>query len=78
MRRKEITAVWPLLLLLLPGLASTAQDEGADLPSPEMLEYLGEWENSNGQWIDPMTTFDTESNNPQPEEFRWDENRDHE
>ena len=70
--------VWALLLLLTPGFASTAPDESREMPSLEMLEYLGEWESSDGQWIDPMTAFDNERSNPQPEDFRWNENRDHE
>lgn len=42
----------PLLLLsLLPAGMYAAEEEQ---PSLELLEYLGNWEDSNGNWIDPQ------------------------
>jgi hypothetical protein len=31
-----------------------AKTDDDDLPSLEMLEFLGEWETEEGEWIDPM------------------------
>lgn len=43
----------PLLLLLL--LASTGACAGeAELPSLALLEYLGEWQDEDGNAIDPQ------------------------
>jgi len=43
-----------LLLMILhsPVLqAETQQDD--DAPSLELLEFLGEWETGDGEWLDP-------------------------
>ena len=42
---------WPLMLLLL--FAHTAHAEERELPSMELLEFLGEWQDENGNAIDP-------------------------
>ena len=43
---------WLLLLLLqfMPGAAGADQ---AEIPSPEFLEFLGEWQTEDGDWIGP-------------------------
>ncbi|MFO7594316.1 MAG: hypothetical protein R6X15_09775 [Pseudomonadota bacterium] len=39
------------LLLLSPPLAA----EDREQPSLELLEYLGGWEDEEGNWLDPVT-----------------------
>ena len=29
-------------------------DDDASMPSMELLEFLGEWETEDGEWIDPI------------------------
>ena len=46
--------VKPLLLAVaLLGLNSALAEE-TEVPPLELLEYLGEWEDHDGQWIDPQ------------------------
>lgn len=45
-------AVIAASLCVLP-LVATAGDP-ADAPDIQLLEFLGEWETSQGKWIDPM------------------------
>jgi len=40
-----------LMLSLLTAGVFAAEEEQ---PSLELLEYLGNWEDSNGDWIDPQ------------------------
>ena len=40
-------------LYLLMG-AATVYAEEAQAPSMEFLEFMGEWETSDGQWQDPI------------------------
>ncbi len=41
-----------LMFILSPSLQAEPQKE-EESPTPALLEFLGEWENSDGQWIDP-------------------------
>lgn len=43
-----IASVW----LVLPGTPLAAEVE--DPPNMELLEFLGEWKATDGQWMDPM------------------------
>lgn len=43
--------VW-LLFVLLPSIVCATED--TQQPSLELLEYLGNWEDVNGNWIDPQ------------------------
>ena len=54
--------LWSLLLLLgLLSAPAMAQDpdqarknaENTEAPSLEFLEFLGDWETDDGEWIDP-------------------------
>lgn len=46
--------VKPLLLAVaLLGVNSVLAEE-TEVPPLELLEYLGEWEDSEGQWVDPQ------------------------
>ena len=53
---------WSTLLLLgllsTPALAQQPEQaregsEESDIPSLELLEFLGDWETDDGEWIDP-------------------------
>lgn len=41
------------LLPLSPGVM--AEDESPDLA---LLEFLGSWEDTDGEWVDPLQLFD--------------------
>lgn len=52
-----------LILLLMIQFSSilqagTEQEEGA--PSLDLLEFLGEWESSDGEWLDPARFEDND------------------
>jgi len=42
-----------LCLLLTCGQAMSAEQE-TEFPDDELLDYLGRWEQVDGDWIDPM------------------------
>jgi hypothetical protein len=44
-------AAWSLALALFITAEAGANEEP---PSMELLEFLGGWEDDNGQWIDPL------------------------
>ena len=40
----------------LPGhAANTPKTPAATLPDPELLEFLVDWQDAAGQWVDPLT-----------------------
>lgn len=43
-----------LVYLLTLLLAATVYADEAQAPSVEFLEFMGEWETSDGQWQDPI------------------------
>ena len=51
-------ADWLVLSMILFAPSARAEDAGpADVPDLELLEFLGEWETEDGEWIDP-TSFE--------------------
>jgi len=40
-----------LLVAVLPVHAEQAQE--TELPSDELLDFLGQWEQVDGEWLDP-------------------------
>ena len=43
-----------IALLMLASLQCLAEEaDKGDVPSMEMLEFLGRWETANGKWVDP-------------------------
>ena len=44
-------------------------EKDTDMPSMELLEFLGSWETDDGEWVDPMLL----ENTPLPEEESADE-----
>ncbi len=41
------------LCLLATTLPAQAEPQASDLPSDELLDFLGQWEQVDGEWIDP-------------------------
>ena len=37
-----------------PTSSAIVYDDDASMPSMELLEFLGEWETEDGEWIDPI------------------------
>mgnify|MGYP000128961095 FL=1 len=74
-----------LILLLMIQFSSilqatSEQDNGA--PSLDLLEFLGEWESSDGEWLDPAEFEDndfakliesTESDSSAEDQNGWEE-----
>lgn len=48
---------WSLAMALLVTADAGASEEA---PSVELLEFLGSWEDGNGQWIDPLELLPAE------------------
>ena len=45
-----------IMVILMMGVAvsaGTVDDESGQAPSMALLEFLGEWETEEGEWIDP-------------------------
>jgi hypothetical protein len=42
-----------LSMILFSPLLQAETQEDDEAPSLELLEFLGEWETSDGEWIDP-------------------------
>ena len=52
----------PACMALLMGMfAAQAIAEADSLPDMELLEFLVEWETSDGQWIDPVDLQEAEA-----------------
>jgi hypothetical protein len=47
---------------------------GEETPSVELLEFLGEWETSQGQWVDPLELDTRQAEGIAPELRGSDEN----
>ena len=45
-----------IILLSIAYDANAANDDGN--PSMELLEFLGEWQTKDGDWVDPMRFLD--------------------
>ncbi|MGD8559676.1 MAG: hypothetical protein PVF34_06645 [Gammaproteobacteria bacterium] len=43
-----------VLLIILLAVAFHAEAGTEDKPSMELLEFLGEWQTKEGEWVDPM------------------------
>lgn len=43
-----------LLYCLLASTQAMASEQTTELPDDEMLDYLGQWQQVDGEWIDPM------------------------
>ena len=47
-----------LMMTILSPLLQAETQKDEDAPTPELLEFLGEWETSSGEWIDPEALAD--------------------
>lgn len=59
-----LTAV-VLLNLVFGAVAAAAGEDSADKPSMELLEFLGEFQAEDGEWIDPMELLNMEQSEKQ-------------
>jgi len=50
--------VYALMILALFGAPIRASIASDELPSMELLEFLGEWQTEEGDWIDPTRFLD--------------------
>jgi len=55
-----------------PGKATKRQPE-QEIPTLEFLEFLGEWETEDGQWIDPEALEQMSLPDPEQEKDEEDE-----
>lgn len=44
---KKLTGVFLLMSVVMPTIAE-------EQPSMEFLQFLGEWEDEQGRWVDPL------------------------
>jgi hypothetical protein len=63
-------------------VAAAANQDSVEAPSLELLEFLGEFQTEDGQWIDPLDLLDMEQSEsqsePQSKKQRNDEDQSHE
>lgn len=50
----QLALIPAALFLLLLTIAIDAKAASDDKPSMELLEFLGEWQTKDGEWVDPM------------------------
>jgi hypothetical protein len=65
-------ALLPVLLAINPAHGDGTEKE-PETPSLEMLEYLGEWEQEDQQWIDPLSLSESDMTDPVPGNYRTEE-----
>ena len=46
------------MMIMLSPLLQAETEGNEEAPTLELLEFLGEWETSDGQWIDPAVLED--------------------
>jgi hypothetical protein len=55
----SIQLILPVILMIsLLVLAFDAHAGDREKPSMELLEFLGEWQTKDGEWVDPMRFLD--------------------
>ncbi len=77
---RKSTTVWVnryqlLAALILLNMIATVYAENDDSPSMEFLEFLGEFQTDDGEWIDPINLLDMEQSEPKREQVRDDEDQ---
>ena len=70
---RKSTTVWVktyqlFTALLLLNFVAVAHAETGDSPSMEFLEFLGEFQTDDGEWIDPLKLLDMEQSEPKREQ----------
>jgi len=56
-----IMPVKTLLMMLVMMLISITARAGTDAPDAELLEFLADWETTDGQWVEPSSLEDLDS-----------------
>ena len=49
-----------ILMILFSPLIQAQTQENDDTPSLDLLEFLGEWETGDGEWLDPAQLEDND------------------
>ena len=57
-----------ITLYVSPGYLENVYADTEESPSMELLEFLGEWQTQEGDWIDPMAFIDAENEESQRSE----------
>jgi len=68
------------LIVLLITIALDAKAADDEKPSMELLEFLGEWQTKDGEWVDPMrflNVSDSDLNGNQATKVNVKEDRQH-
>jgi len=50
----KVSAYYMLLLISMPSLFADEQTNTEVIPTIDFLEFLGDWETEEGEWLDPM------------------------
>lgn len=77
---RKSTTVWAnsyriFAALVLLNLVVAAHAESDDSPSMELLEFLGEFQTDDGEWIDPLNLTGMEQSEPNREQERDEEDQ---
>lgn len=56
---------WSLLLLASLPVGGALAADAIETPSMELLEFLGNWETSDGEWVDPIKLLEELEAEPQ-------------
>lgn len=54
MKTYTASTCFMLLSFSMPTLFAGEQNANEEIPSIEFLEFIGEWETEQGEWIDPV------------------------
>ena len=54
----QVALVPVAIFIILLSLAFSAKAANDDKPSMELLEFLGEWQTKDGEWVDPLRFLD--------------------
>lgn len=54
----QVALVPVAIFVILLSLAFGAKAASEDKPSMELLEFLGEWQTKDGEWVDPLRFLD--------------------
>lgn len=58
-----------IIILLSIAMDAKAANSDDDHPSMELLEFLGEWQTKDGEWVDPMRFLNVSEEDLKKEPF---------
>ncbi len=64
MNNKPVDKTLLLLAVLMSGIYLPQATATNDIPSTDFLEYLGEFETKDGDWIDPVSMLQAQEQIP--------------